>query len=168
MTAVQLTLSADVTRVVDPPGELPAGYLIRPAKRDDLDALGALYFIAYPRGVAGATVDEATADVRAAFDGDYGDLWLDASLIVERHGAVVGAIQIVHSAPWDDVPPGPFIIELFVHPDHRRQGLGGVLLTQSLATIRAAGATTVGLRVADDNHGALALYRQLGFAGQPT
>jgi len=143
---VQLTMTADVSNVVTLRRGLPPGYRLRPGTRGDIDLLGALYFASYPSGIAGATTDEAREDSEAAFDGVYGELWVDAPFVAEYEGHLVGAIQIVRSAPWDDVPTGPFILELFVDPRHRRRGLARTLLAQSLNAIGAAGESCVALR----------------------
>lgn len=83
-------------------------------------------------------------------------------MVVEQVDELVGATQVVRSAPWDDVPSGPFLIELFVHPQHRRQGLARALLVRSIAPLRAAEAATVALRVDSTNTPAVELYRSIG------
>ncbi len=50
-----------------------------------------------------------------------------------------------------------------VDPEHRRQGLGRTVLKQLLVDASSAGARLAILDVAEDNHGALALYGALGF-----
>ena len=50
-----------------------------------------------------------------------------------------------------------------VDPEHRRQGLGRTVLKQLLLDASSAGARQAFLDVAEDNHGALALYGALGF-----
>jgi len=51
-----------------------------------------------------------------------------------------------------------------VAAQRRRQGLGRAVTMALAARAAARGATGLYLQVADDNHGARALYRQLGFA----
>ncbi|HEY7697910.1 MAG TPA: ribosomal protein S18-alanine N-acetyltransferase [Vicinamibacteria bacterium] len=55
------------------------------------------------------------------------------------------------------------IQNLAVHPAHRRQGLGRLLLLQALSEGRARGATSALLEVRRSNAAAQSLYRRLGF-----
>lgn len=158
---LQLELAGWVPR--EPPPVID-GVEVRSPARSDIPLLGALYFSAYEPGVAGADVAEATADIEASFDGDYGELWPEASAVAIRHDQIVGAVLTVKEAPWDDTPKGPFIIELFVDREHRRQGIARLLISRCLDALHRAGAASVGLRVVSDNEPALRLYRSMGFA----
>jgi GNAT superfamily N-acetyltransferase len=138
----------------------PAGYVLRACSPDDVEALGDLYFASYDPGEACATRGEAVADIRAAFAGEYGELWPEASLVATTaDGDPVAAVQVVRRAPWPDTPDCPFVIELFTARGHRRRGLGRTLIAAALGVTRAP----MALRVAADNAAALALYRGLGF-----
>jgi len=55
------------------------------------------------------------------------------------------------------------ITDLWVSPDHRRQGLGFVVLAAMLEWAAERGATTAYLQVRGDNAPGLALYETLGF-----
>lgn len=55
------------------------------------------------------------------------------------------------------------VFSLEVDPDHRRRGLGRLMLAELLDWGASQGATTVWLHVEDDNRPALALYDGLGF-----
>jgi N-alpha-acetyltransferase 10/11 len=143
---------------------LPAGYRLRPCSADDVEPLGHRYFDSYDPGEACATVDEAVADIRAAFAGEYGELWPAASLVATAgEGDVVAAVQVVRRAPWPDTPDCPFVIELFTAPAHRRRGLARALIAGSLAVVADAGRPALALRVSATNRAALGLYRDLGF-----
>lgn len=48
-------------------------------------------------------------------------------------------------------------------PEHRRTGLGRLVLDATMEALRGAGAATVGLEVLDGNDAALELYRREGF-----
>lgn len=138
---------------------------MRPCRPSDVDALGALYFHSYDPGQAGASVAEARADIQAAFDGAYGRLWPEASLVAMTAAdeQIVGAIQVVARAPWPDTPDCPFAIEVFTDRAHRRRGVARALLAASLQVLAEAGQPRLALRVLADNHPARALYRSLGF-----
>lgn len=151
-----------------PAPPVPAGCLLRPSRPTDLESLGALYFHSYEPGQACASLAEATADIRAAFAGEYGELWPQASLVaVTADRQIIAAIQIVKRAPWPDTPDCPFIIELFSARAHRRRGVARSLVLGALTVLANAGRPQLALRVSADNHPALHLYRSLGFQDWP-
>ncbi|MCK0112512.1 GNAT family N-acetyltransferase [Ornithinimicrobium sp. F0845] len=133
---------------------------MRPIGECDLEGVGRLYAAAFPGGEVG---DEATAiaDVRASWDGEYGEWLPSASLLAEVDGRAAAAILVVDSPPWDDVSDLVFIIDLFTDPAHRGRGLGELLVRSALAAVEPG--RVVGLRVEDENEGAVRLYRRLGF-----
>ncbi len=53
--------------------------------------------------------------------------------------------------------------DIAVHPEHRGDGLGRHLLTESMATLLVGGASVVKLEVREGNEPALTLYRDVGF-----
>ncbi len=163
MTSQQLTLTARVDGALPPRAEVPRGLALRPCTSDLVGALADLYWEAYDPGVAAASLDEARADLEASFAGEYGPLWPEASPVLEQSGSVVAAVLTVRSAPWDDVPPGPFVIELMTARSHRRRGLARLLMLESLHVAADEGASAVGLRVDSGNLAALSLYTDLGF-----
>jgi ribosomal-protein-alanine N-acetyltransferase len=55
------------------------------------------------------------------------------------------------------------ILNLAVHPDHRRRGLGTALIQAVLPDLGRAGAEQVFLEVRASNVGAQAFYQRLGF-----
>jgi ribosomal protein S18 acetylase RimI-like enzyme len=71
---------------------------------------------------------------------------------------------------WCDVTPKPRpiyahsgVLGMGLLPQFRRQGLGKRLIKQSLAAARALGLQRVELMVRENNVGAVALYKQVGF-----
>lgn len=161
----QLTLIAFLAGMPRERRELPAGYEVK--KMSDRDKLGLaeLFLASYPRDVV-KNLDESQDEMKVTFDGVYGPLDFDSSLMITRGEVPVASIMIVKEAPWDDTPPGPFIIELMVHPDHRRLGLAEHLLLEAVSVLEAAEKKTAALRVLSDNEKALPLYRRLGFVDQ--
>ena len=82
-------------------------------------------------------------------------------LVAVSAGRVVG---------WCDVVPKPRPIYVHVGvlgmgllPEFRGQGLGGRLIRQTLAAAQAFGLTRVELSVRENNEGAVALYKRVGF-----
>ena len=56
------------------------------------------------------------------------------------------------------------ILTLAVHPDHRRRGIGALLLGAAMARAAGLGATSMFLEVAVTNEAARGLYARHGFA----
>lgn len=155
----QLTLIADVERILRAPRSLPEGVTARATVPSDEAALARLYFEAYPRAHC-PTMADAEHELRITFQGEYGELDLRASPVVIADDTIACSAMTVFGGPWDDVPPGPFLIEMMVHPDHRRRGLAAFAIQE--AARRIAGGT-IALRVMSDNPSARALYEHLGF-----
>lgn len=55
------------------------------------------------------------------------------------------------------------ILDIIVHPTHRRQGIGKALLRVLLTHAQERGCTLATLEVSKDNVAAVQLYHQLGF-----
>ncbi|MCC6705442.1 MAG: GNAT family N-acetyltransferase, partial [Thermomicrobiales bacterium] len=116
-----------------PPKPSPAtSWTIRPCSRDESEELGALYFRAYDPGVACSSLEEAVADIVASFEGDYGELIPEASLVAVLNGELIGAVMVVWRAPWPDVPDCPFVIELFTARECRRVGVARSLMLAAM------------------------------------
>jgi GNAT superfamily N-acetyltransferase len=169
MPSVQLTLARPLGLATRPAASpCPDGYSVRPSEPADVGALAALYLVSYPPTVGAATLQQAENEMAASFAGDFGVLWLDLSFVaVDGEQRLVAAIQVVRRAPWGHTPPGPFVIELFTSPAHRRQGLGRHLLIEALRGATESAETVIGLRVGSENTAAVALYRDLGFTELP-
>ena len=58
---------------------------------------------------------------------------------------------------------GLFVVDLFVRPDRRGQGIGLALLREAARLGLAQGAAFMRLDVEPDNAGAIRFYRRLGF-----
>lgn len=156
---------ANSLMVRDPRGDLsaladlPELIDLRELREQDLDAAGEAYRLSHHGTSSQMTIEEATGDVRAAWQGEYGQWLPGASLGAWRGDELLGAVLTVRDAPWDDVPPGPFIIDLFVIPAARRMGIARALVA---AAVRAV-PEPVALRVDDTAPAARALYLDLGF-----
>ena len=160
LTVVRLVRPGDA----DLDAAVPAGVLVRRVEPSDVEAIGRLYFAAYPRGVPGDSLEEAVSDITASFAGEYGAPWSAACLVASiARGDIVGCVLTVTKAPWSDTPDCPFVIELFTAGEQRRRGIARALMLHVLAAAARADAPAVALRVAVDNPGARALYDGLGF-----
>ena len=86
-----------------------------------------------------------------------GFVWLEDGKVV----GCVGTQRAAHSDRW-------LVANVAVHPDQRRRGIALAMMQATLELVRAQGGAEVMLQVDDDNLGAIALYRQLGFADVTT
>ena len=137
----------------------------RPLQLSDVEPLGRLLYDAFHGGVddEGEDVDDAHAIARDVFtEQSRTPARLDASFVVERAGRLVAAVVV------STVDGEPLISYLTTHPAWRRHGLGRALLAEALATLAEQGESSATLWVTSTNHGALALYEQLGFVAVPT
>jgi GNAT superfamily N-acetyltransferase len=93
--------------------------------------------------------DDEIQDAAAprAFDGG-------GILVVVRDGERVGVVG------WEARPGYYWLKELFILPEHHRQGVGGAVVERLLAL---AGEAEVRLRTLASNHGAVRLYERHGF-----
>jgi ribosomal protein S18 acetylase RimI-like enzyme len=158
----QLTWIADLSDVLRHDRGIPDGYVVRAMEAGDRDRLATLYLETYPREVV---ADEAAAidEMERTFRGEYGNLDFQASPVAFHRGAVAASVMTVVDAPWEDTPPGPFLIEVMVDPAHRKRGLAECLICAAARELLRQGGRTVALRVMSDNLGALRLYGKLGF-----
>lgn len=88
-------------------------------------------------------------------------LWLVESLSQPR-----GAVGVVWLGQATDQRSGqlhPYVLLLYVHPDHRRQGLATALLEQAHQWAIANGHHQISLQVFSHNQAAQALYAKLGY-----
>lgn len=163
----QLTLLAEHLRVVQDERSLDQAYQVYQIKDQDRLALADLYSAVYPKDIV-ADVTAARDEIEQTFAGAYGQLDMAASSVLWYNNVIVGAVMTVEAAPWFDIPPGPFVIEVMVHPAHQRLGLATYLMQWISHDLIARGKRTMALRVMSDNAGARALYSKLGFTSWPS
>jgi GNAT superfamily N-acetyltransferase len=138
----------------------PAGYRLTDVDRPGA-ALVDAYRAAFPPGHVDHRPDETPEKARAVLDGyvagrEFGPLLRGSGLAVAPDGSVVGAI-LLGTLPGDPPLNGPWLIEVFRHPDHR--GVGRALIERALAL---ADVPVLGLMVTEGNP-ARGLYEELGF-----
>lgn len=77
---------------------------------------------------------------------------------------------LARAVTWDmewfsrlDNRPRIGLFDFYVEPEHRRQGLGKLLVSEIFQTARNQGVEVVSLQTRSTNHAALALYESMGF-----
>jgi ribosomal protein S18 acetylase RimI-like enzyme len=86
-------------------------------------------------------------------------------LVADREGAVIGYVFFGVEGFDYMVLRGPAgaIYDLVVDPDHRRQGIGRILMDAALTELARRGAPRAVLSTAEKNHGAHQLFEREGF-----
>src|SRR5512138_1346010 len=79
----------------------------------------------------------------------------------EQDGQIIGNASLI---PFRERGKRIFLVaNVATHPDYRRQGIGRALTERVMKQARDRKASSIWLHVRDDNHGAIKLYRELGF-----
>jgi GNAT superfamily N-acetyltransferase len=126
---------------------------------------------------------DALARIFDAYRSHYGETiepdrtasWLAVQLRADRLNAFVAddGSAIVGFATSIEVPAslrlGHWwqIRDVFVRPEHRRQGIAVALLDAVRSAADASGALRLGLQTEEGNEAALALYRRAGYVAAP-
>jgi GNAT superfamily N-acetyltransferase len=150
-----------------PAAPAPAGVRIAALGRRGPDELLGAYVAAYgpghPDHRAGLRPDEERELLAHLMDGDEIGPLLPASRVAlaNRDGRVLGALLLHDFAEVQPPLGGPWVGELFAHPD-APPGTGSALLAAGIAAAGAAGLETLGLAVTEGNPAAR-LYERFGF-----
>jgi ribosomal protein S18 acetylase RimI-like enzyme len=83
-----------------------------------------------------------------------------STILIMGQGSLAGSVMVGFDGHRG------WVYYLAVAPDHRRHGLGRVLMAAAEAWLRARGAPKIQLMVRDDNHAALGFYEALGLEPQ--
>jgi ribosomal protein S18 acetylase RimI-like enzyme len=79
-------------------------------------------------------------------------------LVLEQQGRLIGSVMVGYEGHRG------WINYLAVHPDHRRQGLGRLLMDEAERRLHDLGCPKVNLQVRNSNGAAREFYRQIGYA----
>jgi ribosomal protein S18 acetylase RimI-like enzyme len=105
----------------------------------------------------GETFEDSSAEVARTLDGGYGQVMWNSSFLVERGGQAVAAIIVTW---WQEAPLVAFVM---THPAAKGQGLGTLLLQQSINALLQEGQRELYLFVTEGNAPAQHIYTNLGF-----
>lgn len=143
------------------PGELELATLTM----YDVPAMASLKLVAYDEPLTFESLLESSDEMRMAFEGAFGTPRDDSFIGAWLGGQLVGAVMAVLDPPWDDVPRGPFVTELMVDPEYRRQGVATALVGELAARAAEWGYDSLTLRLdLRQSPGAYGLYQDLGFS----
>lgn len=159
----ELTFKADARDVAaDTSAE---GFELGTLTMYDVPSLASLYMSAYGEPYTQDSFWEATDEIRLYFDGAFGDVRDDGFIGVWEGGSLVGAIFSVIDSPFEQVPDGPFVLDLIVDPEYRRRGIATALVGELGNRIKDWGYDSVTLRLDEGRMPeAFNLYRRMGFA----
>lgn len=134
---------------------------LRPATAADAEAINAIYNHEVLHGTATWQEQPEPLEARRRWLAAHGGP--HPVLVAEDAGAVVawGSLSPYHArSAWR------FTVEdsLYVHHEHRRRGLGRLVLGALLAAARGAGHRSIVAAISGDQPASLGLHRALGFA----
>ncbi len=81
----------------------------------------------------------------------------DNLLVLEEDNRLIGSVMVGYEGHRG------WVNYLAVHPDHRRQGLGRLLMDEAERRLRDLGCAKVNLQVRASNETAREFYRQIGY-----
>ncbi|HEX5982889.1 MAG TPA: GNAT family N-acetyltransferase [Solirubrobacterales bacterium] len=129
---------------------------VRDATFEDCDALGAGMKVVVDEGVWLATAEATELELANRFR--QAILEGHQLFVLEDEGGIVGSLGVQPTQA-----EGVTALGMWVLPSHRRRGGGRMLLEAALAA-RPEEVHKIELEVFPENEGAIALYRQMGFA----
>ena len=143
----------------DSPKTQPA-LIVRAARQADLSAIQGLTadfrdHLGRPTPTdaeLGHSVDRLLQDPEAEF------------LLALSEKRAIGVVQLRYRFSLWTGRPDCWLEDLYVDPEHRRQGVGRSLAEAAIRDARARGCLRVELDVEEENHGARRLYQGLGFS----
>lgn len=91
------------------------------------------------QGVGASQASPTATRIDETLASEFGALRSDACWLAYAGGKPAGAILVVERSIWDDPLDGPFIVDLFVHPEARGLGLGHLLVMAAMGACTSAG-----------------------------
>jgi ribosomal protein S18 acetylase RimI-like enzyme len=130
----------------------------RPLPSDEQE-LAELMMSAYHGTVddEGENVEQALAEIRKTFAGEYGPFMPDCSRVVQRGGQLVSATLVTG---WQG---RPFIAFAMTAPNWKRRGIARGSMVNTMQDLLECGEALLSLVVTVRNEPACSLYQSLGF-----
>jgi ribosomal protein S18 acetylase RimI-like enzyme len=149
---------------------MTAAVNIRPATPADLTAIGKLgaLLVRTHHDFDPKRFMAATSQTEKSYGSFLGTQLEEANIVImvaERDGEVIGYTYAgVEGNDYMSLRgPAGVVYDLIVDPDHRRQGVGRMLLEATLEVLKAKGAPRVVLSTAERNAPAQHLFDRAGF-----
>ncbi len=136
---------------------------IRIASEADLDSLVRLA-VAFRDDLGKSTPSEL--DFRASIAALLQDAGTEFFVVVNAQKGAIGYVQVRYrSSAWTSAPEAE-LEDVFVVPAARRRGVGLQLVRFAIARAIERGCRSMGLNTNENNDGALAFYKRLGFRAE--
>lgn len=143
---------------------MPSGdpYALRPATRDDVPAMLAIYNHAVLHTTATYDYEPRTLDQRLAWFDDHARDGLPVLVITDAAGAIAGWSSL---SRYHHKPGYRFTVEnsVYVAEGHQRRGLGTRLLAPLIDAARASGLRAIIAVIDSANDASLRLHAKFGF-----
>lgn len=158
------TLKAPATPS-QPANEAAVKLDFRPLTDNDVIAMSQLHAAAYRDSGS-----SASSQLKLFWAGAYGELLAPATLGAFHHERLVGVVIVLEKAPDEWCNEGhecdsPFIADLFVDPEYRRQGVASALIVKASEVVAQLGLDTLALQLdISEAPEAMQLYDYLGFS----
>jgi aminoglycoside 6'-N-acetyltransferase I len=133
--------------------------LIRPAIAEDAAGWQQLRTLLWPDADSASEI----AHYFAADTKERGQVLI----AIDGHATICGFIELSLRRDWVEgstTSPVAYVEGWFVHPDHRKQGIGKALLTAAETWARDAGYTEIASDTLIDNQDSIAAHRACGYA----
>jgi GNAT superfamily N-acetyltransferase len=145
-------------------------YIVRPAQKADLERIAELALALQDHLEAcnpdlWAMTDQTRANLKGQLAGRLNAVGVCALVAVHERDGVVGLIFGRVAANRSYTPERAGLVDqAFVHPDHRRQGVGSLLVAELCRFFAREGVDDLSLRYVVGNDEAAAFWTALGFA----
>jgi ribosomal protein S18 acetylase RimI-like enzyme len=136
---------------------------IRIASEADLDSLVRLA-AAFRADLGQSTLSEV--DFRASIAALLQDAGTEFFLALNAQKGAIGYVQARYRSSAWTLAPEAELEDVFVVPDARRRGVGLQLVRFAIACAIERGCRSMGLNTNENNEGALAFYKRLGFLAE--
>lgn len=128
--------------------------MIHPVKPEDYEALAPLWNQVYPN-------DRFSAQELAYTDALFDEPCKFSRFVALKNGDIVGSSSYAQYA--GQYHPQKFVIDVFVHPDHRQQGTGSALYKHLLTQLERFNPISLRVNVHEDESDAVAFAHARGF-----